>query len=356
MRADRVGSATGPVAMEPETTAIVISAGVTAGVGAVGSFGLVAASARRPSTMALGAPLVMVLSLAAGVAAATRSMLVAGDDYRTVLFVLLAGAPVAILVGLTLARRVRAIERAEAAAASARERDRQVEASRRETIQWLSHDLRTPLTGIRLLAESVQHDPAGSAHRGDRIVAEVDRMAGMVDDIAELSRLHGTATPQDREVVAVDDVVSEAVATVAPIAASAGVAVRAGRLAGVDVQADADRLVRALANLVRNAVQHTPRGGSVVVSTTAGEPVAVLITDECGGIPDAGLDRLFDPGWRGDSARAEGGMGLGTTIAREIVRSHGGEVTMTNRADGMGCTATVVLPSRPLSSGAADTD
>lgn len=335
--------------MGPDATAVLISAAVTAGVGAAGSLALLSAGARRPAAMALGAPLVMVVSLAAGVAAATRSMVVAGDDYRTVIFVLLAGAPVAILVGLILARRVRAVERAEAAAAAARERDRQIESSRRETIQWLSHDLRTPLTGIRLLAEALQEDPGGPTDRADRIVVEADRMAGMVDDITEMSRLHGALAEDDLQLVAIDDVVSEAVAVVAPIAASAGVVVRAGELAGVDVHADPDRLVRALANLVRNAVQHTPTGGVVIVSTEGGDPVTVTITDECGGLAEADLARLFDPGWRGDSARSERGMGLGMTIAREIVRAQGGEVSVANRAGGLGCTATVVLPS-PASS------
>jgi signal transduction histidine kinase len=339
--------------MGPDATAVLISAAVTAGVGAAGSLALLSASARRPAAMALGAPLVMVVSLAAGFAAATRSMVVAEDDYRTVLFVLLAGAPVAILVGVILARRVRALEATEAAAAAARERDQQIEASRRETIQWLSHDLRTPLTGIRLLAEALQEDRGDVAARADRIVVEADRMAGMVDDITELSRLHGALAPDHQQVVAIDDVVSEAVAVVSPIAASAGVVVRAGELAGVDVCADPDRLVRALANLVRNAVQHTPARGIVVVSTGAGDPVTVTVTDECGGLEEADLARMFEPGWRGDSARGERGMGLGTTIAREILRAQGGEVTVANRADGRGCTATVAMPTRAASSAGA---
>lgn len=336
--------------MGPEATAVVISAAVTAGVGAAGSLALASVSARRPAAMAFGAPLVMVLSLAAGVAAATRSMVVAGDDYRTVIFVLLAGSPVAILVGLTLARRVRAVERAQAAAAAAHERDRQVERSRRETIQWLSHDLRTPLTGIRLLAESVQDEPVGAAARAERIVVEADRMAGMVEDITELSRLHGGAAPDDLQVVAIDDVVSEAVAVVAPIADSAGVSVQAGELAGVDVRADPDRLVRALANLVRNAVQASPQGEVVLVGTAQAAPqaspvVIVTIEDRCGGLDDADLTRIFEPGWRGDSARSDRGMGLGTTIAREIMRAHGGEVELTNTVDRRGCITTVTLPA-----------
>lgn len=336
--------------MGPEATAVLVSAAVTAGVGAVGAVGLAAVGSRRPSVVVFGAPLVMVVSLAAGVAAATRSMLVSADGYRTVIFVLLAGAPVAVLVGLLLARRVRIIERSAAAASAGRERDRQVEQSRRETIQWLSHDLQTPLTGIRLLAESVQEAPDDPAERAGRIVAETDRMAGMVDDIAELSRLHGAPGDGDRDVIAISDLVSESVATVAPIAAAADVVITPGRIADGDVVVDPDRMVRALANLIRNAVQQSPDGSRVTVEAdvtgSAGSAtVRIAVTDRCGGLSDEGLERIFDPGWRGDSARRHRGMGLGTTIAREIARAHDGEVRIRNRVDGSGCIATLTLPA-----------
>jgi signal transduction histidine kinase len=342
--------------MGPEATAVIVSAAVTAGVGAVGAAGLAAAGSRRPSVVVFGAPLVMVVSLAAGVAAATRSMLVSADGYRTVIFVLLAGAPVAVFVGLLLARRVRIIERTAAAAAAGRERDRQVEQSRRETIRWLSHDLQTPLTGIRLLAESVQEAPDEPVGRARRIVAETDRMAGMVDDIAELSRLHGPPGAGAREAIAIADLVSEAVAAVAPIADSAEVMITAGRIAPGDVVVDPDRVVRAVANLVRNAVQQSPAGADVlvgadVVGAAACRTLRVTVADRCGGLAPEDLERIFEPGWRGDTARHHRGMGLGTTIAREIARAHGGEVTVRNLEDGSGCEAGLTLPAPGASGG-----
>ena len=338
--------------MGPELVGVLVSAGVTASVAAVGALTLSAISPRRPSVTALGAPLVMVASLAAGVAAATRSMLVAEDDYRSVIFVLLAGAPVAIIVGLLLARRVRAIERAVADEAAARERDRQVEASRRETIAWLSHDLRTPLTGIRLLAESLQDNPSDAPAKATRIVAEADRMAGMVEDIGELSRLQG-ALPSSTQEVALDDLVSEAAAAVRPLAEAAGVRLVAGTLTPAVVRVDADRVSRALTNLVRNAVQHTPAGGTVTLATTRdGHPpgmpvadgIAVEVTDECGGLAAEDLGRVFEAGWRGDSARQERGLGLGLAIVAAVAKAHGGWVTVANRGTGRGCTFSFVLP------------
>jgi signal transduction histidine kinase len=119
-------------------------------------------------------------------------MLIGEDDYRTLVFVLLAGAPMAVVVGLVLARRMLRLEREAARERAERESALEVEQSRRETVRWLSHDLRTPLAGIRALAESLEGGAvADLAAAHARIVHEVDRLDVMVDDIAELSRLHG---------------------------------------------------------------------------------------------------------------------------------------------------------------------
>jgi signal transduction histidine kinase len=329
----------------PETSAVLLSATVTALVATLGALGLARLARGRPSVAAFGAPIVVVAALAAGVAVASRSMLI-GDDYRTLVFVLLAGAPMAVGVGLVLARQVRRQERDAARERSDRDRARQVEESRRETIRWLSHDLRTPLAGIRALAESLEDgavaDPR-AAHA--RIVHEVDRMVGMVDDIAELSRLHGGGATDRAEPVPLDDLVSDAVATVAPLAAADGVVVVAGVMSGVMVDVDPRGVTRALTNVLRNAVQHTGAGGTVEVSTvTRGERVEVDVADGCGGVPESDLERLFEPGWRGDVARHDRGMGLGLTIAREVARAHGGDARAANRPDGVGCTVSVSLP------------
>lgn len=334
--------------MGPETSAVVLSATVTAVVAGAGALGLARLARDRPSVAALGAPVLVVAALAAGVAVASRSMLI-GDDYRTLVFVLLAGAPMAVLVGVVLARQVWRRERDLARERSDLERARQVERSRRETIRWLSHDLRTPLAGIRALAESLEDgavaDP-GAAHA--RIVHEVDRMDGMVDDIAELSRWHGLEAAVRSEVAGLDDLVSDAVAGVAPLAAADGVTIVAGDLSGATVEVDPRAVTRAVTNVLRNAVQHTPSGGRVsVTTTTRAGVVEVGVADGCGGIPPTDLDRLFEPGWRGDTARHDRGMGLGLTIAREVARAHGGDARAENRPGGEGCTVSVTLPLGP---------
>ncbi|NHA66528.1 sensor histidine kinase [Phycicoccus flavus] len=342
--------------MTPETSAVALSAVVTAGAGGTGALLLARLARERPAVAALGAPLVLVGSLAAGVAVATRSMLIAEDDYRTLLFVLLAGAPMAVVVGLLLARRVWRLEHEAASSRAARARDREIETSRRETIRWLSHDLRTPLAGIRVLAESLEDGAVAEPARAhSSIVREVDRMDGMVDDIAELSRLQGPAE-MPREPVELDDLVSDAVSGVSPLADAAGVRLVAGDLAGATVLGEARALSRAVSNVLRNAVQHTPSGGSVTVGTRRdGDVVRVEVADGCGGLDEESLRHVFDAGWRGDTSRHERGMGLGLTITREVSRAHGGDATLANLPDGEGCVVTLAVPDaaagRPSASG-----
>ncbi len=335
--------------MGAELGAVVICVLVTAAVGVLGSVLLTRVSRGRAHIAALGAPLVVVAALAAGVGTASGAMLITGEDQKTLVVVLLAGMPVAIGVGLVLARRVRRLEENAAHDRAARERDREVEASRRETIRWLSHDLRTPLAGIRALAESLEDGAvADPAHAYGRIVHEVDRMDGMVDDIAELSRLQGSPEVL-REPVDLDDVVSDAVAGVMPLADAAGVALVAGELAGATVLGEARALTRAVSNVVRNALQHTPQGGSVHVGTARrGGSVVVEVADGCGGLPQASLDQVFEPGWRGDPSRHDRGMGLGLTISREVARAHGGDATAANLPDGTGCIVRLEVPRRAL--------
>ncbi len=334
--------------MTPDLLAVVLSASVTAAAGTLGALVLARLARRRPALAALGAPIVLVASLGAGVAVASRSMLIGADDYRTLLFVLLAGAPMAVIVGLVLARRVWRLEAEQARERADRGRAEQVEASRRETVRWLSHDLRTPLAGIRALAESLEDGAVADPHAAHgRIVREVDRMDAMVDDIAELSRLHGAAGARV-EPAALDDVVSDAVATVAPLAAAAGVEVLARDLSGAVVDLDVRATTRAVTNLLRNAVQHTPAGGRVEVGTRVrGDRAEVAVADGCGGIPGGDLGLVFEPGWRGDPSRSGRGMGLGLAIAREVARGHGGDARVENLEDGSGCLFTLSLPVGP---------
>lgn len=325
--------------MAPDLSAIIVSAGVTAVVGAAGALVMAWFTRGRPRAAAFAAPLVVVVALAAGIAAATRSMLIEETDYRTMLFVLLAGAPVALVVGLLLGRRITAAERAMAGERAAAAQALALEASRRETITWLGHDLRTPLTGVRLLAEGVADGVGDPRSAACRIVREVDRLDAMVDDLTMLTRLQapGELALDD---VDLDDLVSDAVASVSPLADDLGVVIVADGLAGGVVRANPSQVGRAVTNLVRNAVQHTPRGGVVKVGTRA---KLVTVQDGCGGIREEDLPHLTTAGWRGDGARSGGGMGLGLTITSEVAHAHGGTLAFTNLADGTGCVATLTL-------------
>lgn len=328
--------------MTPDQSAVVLSVLTTAGVGLAGTAIVAALPRRRPVTAAIAAPFVVVASLAAGVAVATRQMLIDDNTAQTLLIVLVSCGPLALLVGLVLARRVRALERAAAEERADQQRAREVEASRRETIRWLSHDLRTPLAGIRALAEASADDALDETPA--RIMRETDRLDAMVDDIVELSRLH---SDRRREItsVALDDLVSDAVSSVAPLAEAEGVRIQAGALSADTIAGEARELTRAITNIVRNAVQYSPAGSVVTVATaTDGGHAVVAVTDACGGIRPEDLPHLLEPGWRSDRARSQRGMGLGLAIADEVARAHGGRVRIDGVAPAAGCTVRLLLP------------
>ena len=167
----------------------------------------------------------------------------------------------------------------------------------------------------------------------------------MVDDIVELSRLHGQSR-REITTAALDDIVSDAVAYVSPLAAAQGVHIEATALGGDVVEVEVREITRAVTNIIRNAVQHTPAGGRVLLTTTRADAWAVVsVTDGCGGIPAGDLPHLLEPGWRGDAARSGSGMGLGLAIADEVVRAHGGAVTIVGTAPADGCTVSLRLPA-----------
>jgi signal transduction histidine kinase len=237
-----------------------------------------------------------------------------------------------------------AYERLEAAHA----RERALETSRRELVAWVSHDLRTPLAGLRAMAEALEDEvvtDAVTVHRyHSQIRAESDRLAEMVDDLFELSRIHAGALRLSRQRVGLGELVSETVAGTEPLARAKGV-----RLSGVahevlPVEVDAAEFGRALRNLVVNAIRHTPedRGVEIIAGIDQGM-ACVTVSDACGGIPDEDLPRLFEVAFRGETARTPGGgAGLGLAIARGIVEAHAGEIGVSNA--GEGCRFVVRLP------------
>jgi len=223
--------------------------------------------------------------------------------------------------------------------AESRDRERALERSRRELVAWVSHDLRTPLAGLRAMAEALEDGVATDPMRyHTQIRTSVDRLAGMVDDLFEMSRIHAGALRLSLERVPLTDLVDEAVIGADPLARACGVALQADVRTPLAVRVDARELSRALTNLVANAIRHTPSDGAVRVEATERDGRAVLaVVDACGGIPDEDLDRVFEVAWRGTAARTPeplAGAGLGLAIVRGIVEAHSGEVDVRNVAGG----------------------
>ncbi|MDT0259891.1 sensor histidine kinase [Jatrophihabitans lederbergiae] len=238
-----------------------------------------------------------------------------------------------------------------------RDRERALEASRRELVAWVSHDLRTPLAGLRAMAEALEDGIAESPdryHKQMRI--EVDRLAGMVDDLFEISRLQAGAPRARTDRVNLDDLVSDCVAALEPVAKLQRVQlVREASITGCDTQevvGDSAELNRAITNLLINAIRHSAPDTTVAIGVSSaigdsGPAVRVRVRDQCGGIAAHDLPRLFDVGYRGQQARTPspdlgGRAGLGLAITRGIITAHLGIVAVNNTADG--CEFTVQLP------------
>lgn len=252
--------------------------------------------------------------------------------------------PAAIMLGRGIARDVMWLH-------EARDAERAAEQSRRELVAWISHDLRTPLAGIRAmseaLADGVVSDPAEVTDYATRIGGETERLSAMVDDLFQLSRITSGALRLTLSAVPLHEVVSEAVAVEGVTAARKGVRVRADEDREWPVVRGSDpELARVVRNLLSNAIRHTPPEGTVVVAAgVSGSQAWLCIDDACGGIPDDDLERVFDVAFRGAKARTPGddsGGGLGLAIARGLVEAHDGEITARNH--GPGCRFEIRLP------------
>jgi signal transduction histidine kinase len=234
--------------------------------------------------------------------------------------------------------------------ATAREREQVLESARRELVAWVSHDLRTPLAGLRAMAEALEDGVVEDPDRYyKQIVAAVDRLNRMVEDLFDLSRIQAGNVARENEQIALGDIVSDCVAALEPLAIAQGVRLSGSVEGAVTVYGNGRDLNRAVTNLVANALRYTGYGSTVEVRVSASEGTAVVsVRDECGGIPDDHIDRLFDVGFRGEAARTPGdsiypaGAGLGLTITRGIVEAHHGSVAVTNQANG--CEFRITVP------------
>jgi signal transduction histidine kinase len=304
---------------------------------------------RRSITAAMTALTLVPLAAALVGVVAVSGFMYTPQLVGTIAVVLVVAAvtvPTALLLGKGLARD--ALWQREAT-----EAERRAEDARRELVSWMSHDLRSPLAGIRgmtdALADGVVHERADVAEYLGRIQREAIRMTVMVEDLFHLSRATSAALRLDVAPLALGEVVSDAVAAESRAAAAAGVEVSADApecwptVWGSDVE-----LTRVVRNLLTNALRHTPRGGRVRLSATSdGARARLHVQDGCGGIPDSDIDRIFDVGYRGSAARtpdADSGAGLGLAIARALTEAHGGDLTVANRDPGCRFELTLPLP------------
>ncbi|MBV8927988.1 MAG: HAMP domain-containing histidine kinase, partial [Mycobacteriaceae bacterium] len=223
-----------------------------------------------------------------------------------------------------------------------RESERAAEQSRRRLVAFVSHDLRTPLAGIRAVAEAIADGVVSDdevRQHAKHIEQESIRLSEMVDDLFEMSKINAGAVQAAHEKVALDEVADDVMAAHRIAAERAGVSLQV-TLPGKSVRVlGSDRaLVRVLSNLVANAIAHTPSGGTVELALGADEYGAYARVDDTGvGIDEADLPRVFDVAYRGSNGRVPradsslpSGSGLGLAIAAGLIKAHRGTLTAHN--------------------------
>ena len=376
--------------MSSDHVQIVLTAAVWAiAVGAVG-LGLAWLIRFRSLRWQMGlVSVVAVVAVLAGVVGTARRMFISTHDWGVVALVALVAGVVALGVALAVGaafvhwstslqedvRRVgseggyvaprrgpsefqalsdelaRTSERLE----ESRRRELRLEESRRELVSWVSHDLRTPLAGMRAMTEALEDGMAPDPERYHRqIRAEVDRMVRMVDDLFELSRIHAGVLRLSPQPVMLGDLVSEAIAAADPVARARNVRLGGSVEDGIEVSADPAGLSRVISNLVMNAIRHTPSDGVVEIRGRAvPDGVELSVTDGCSGLSAEDMERVFDLAWQGSAARTPEpgevphatGAGLGLAIVKGIVEAHRGLVRVENVGAGLpGCRFLVQLP------------
>lgn len=209
-------------------------------------------------------------------------------------------------------------------------REREVEARRRDLMTAVSHDLRTPLAGLRAMVEAIDEGVVADAPTLRRYVAEMRRavnsLTRLVDDLFELARVDAGAIERETQRVRLEDVVRSAVAEVEGQAKEKGLAVETALEGAGDVMIS-PRLLRVVQNLLHNAVRHTPADGTVRVEAVC-EPggLRLAVEDNGEGIAPQALPHVFEPFWQGNSARSGNGSGLGLALAKRIVEALGGRI------------------------------
>jgi two-component system sensor histidine kinase SenX3 len=229
------------------------------------------------------------------------------------------------------------------------ERER-VEEMRRDFVANTSHELKTPVGAVTLLAEAIESaadDPDQVRHFAGRLGAEASRLGQLTSRIMNLSRLQAADDLTELRTVSVDEVLTAAIESQGVAADAAQISVIRGGARGAYVRGDVQVLTEAMANLIANAIAYSPPGSPVGVGVKlVGDVVEIAVTDRGIGIPEGEQARVFERFYRADQARSRrtGGTGLGLSIVKHAVQRHGGDVELWSRP-GRGSTFTVRLTS-----------
>lgn len=227
-----------------------------------------------------------------------------------------------------------------------------MEATRRDFVANVSHELKTPVGAVGVLAEAVlasAEDPDTVRRFAEKMVTESHRLANMVGELIDLSRLQGAEPLPDLEAVEVDSVVAEALSRHKVAADNADIAITTDSPTGYRVLGDQPLLVTALANLVSNAIAYSPNGSGVSISRRRrGDNIEISVTDRGIGIARADQERVFERFFRVDKARsrATGGTGLGLAIVKHVAANHNGSIRLWSQP-GTGSTFTLSIPAYP---------
>ena len=233
---------------------------------------------------------------------------------------------------------------------------RRVEEVRRDFVANVSHELKTPVGALALLAETVEDaadDPDAVRRFAGRMRQEASRLTNLVQDIITLSRIQAAEPVPDPAAVQVDAIVAEALDRCRMKANARGITLADAGDRGLGVLGDEDLLLTAIRNLLENAVAYSPERTRVLVTTRrSGEQVQISVEDQGIGIPERELQRIFERFYRVDPARsrATGGTGLGLAIVKHVTAAHGGSVTVRS-VEGAGSTFTLSLPLRSSHAG-----
>lgn len=230
-----------------------------------------------------------------------------------------------------------------------RTRERRVEEVRRDFVANVSHELKTPVGAIRLLAEAAQgaaDDPEAVKRFSGRMLTESDRLTHLVQQIIELSRLQADDPLDAPSPVRLDDVIKIAIDTSKIDAETKRIQVVSGGVEGLEIFGNEQQVTAAVSNLVANAVSYSDPDSTVLVTTKLDQGnVEISVVDQGIGIPSTELDRIFERFYRVDPARhrSTGGTGLGLSIVKHVAATHGGEIRVWS-AEGQGSTFTLSLP------------